>query len=851
MNRIKLTTFFAAVLTAASLCADETVNQFNTAKTAFDNKQYAAARTSFETFLNRYSTHTQAPAAAFYLAESLMYLGHYPQAENYFSRLSTPGLNDQYAKAALFRYAEIPYIQGQLDTAKQRLEDFVEKLPHDINLQFVLYYLGDIAMRSTASTAALEAEHYFGQADRIFPDGEKSIESKLGLAWAKNKLGKVTEANALYTQLMNNTNPAVVEQATYQYGTALFERGSFQDAVNTLTEFQRRYPASSYFADSLRVVVRCKGRLNDFESALQVLAQITQPNPDDLLMKVRCLYGLKQIQEAKTALDEAKRVAGTAYRDEIALLEAVFLSDKKDWRGVIALLESVLVPAFDALSKRMTVNYLSLQAVPGTRKLSEEGFFRACSLLALAYAHNRQPENTDALLNEMRAQAALSDNFRLTAICTDTANQLANISTVPNRIGSGSGGLLAGRGSERSSERSSEQWTPSVPSASNQGSGSRTPAVLTEGTDLTKFWRAEQFYQTKNYEAAARQLEQILSGFYNQISTPKQYNIHYNITGAEGTLNEATFARACSLLALSQAQLKDCEQANAILSTLASRIRMTDPVQENLLRETYDQLAVLATGGGTAGAVSLLSESDQRRLLRDANTMFRKQEYVQADAKLTELMGQNPVETLLTEALLLQGKAKCELGREQEGAAVLERIVYEFPVSKECPEALWFLGLYYESGGDSFQAVEYFQMLADKFPNYRHIDGALYFLAVDDLTNGNGRKAVTNLTRIHRNYRNGLYWSHAAWTLAYDAYKKRQYEQAEEYIQEILCHPPDRVLVDRVLYLKGELALRRSDHESAFLAFREVARLCPESPLCYHATRNAQLAAGKTVNITF
>ena len=825
------------MLSAATLFGDEATNQFNAAKTAFDGGQYDSARSGFDAFLLKFSTHAKANEATFYLAESLMYMGQYPQAENYFNRLVTRGLTDPFARAALFRLAEIPYLQGQHDVAKPRLEDFVEKLPHDNNLQFVLYYLGDIAMRSTAPTAALEAEWYFGQADKIFPDGTKALESKLGLAWAKNKLGKITEAEGIYWQLMGSTNSAVVEQATYQYGAALFERALYQEAINRLTEFQRRHPTSPYYADSQRVVARCMGRMKNYEGALQTISQIVQPTPEDLLMKVRFLYGLKRYADAQSILAEAERTAGPAYRDEVALLKAAFLSDQKDWRSAITLLETVLVPQFDTENNRMVVNYLTLPPTPGTRKLSEEGFFRACSLLTLAYARNGDPTKATALLVEMQTQSQLSSNPTIATICTDTSSQLAAV-----------GPVVPGRGSGGSG-RNDQQWNPTT----GQGSGSRSQTVLTQATDLEKFRRAEQLYRTRSYEGAAQQLEQMLSGFYNQISTPPLYSIHYNIDGAAGSMNEQTFAKACSLLALSKAQLGDLEQANAIVMSFASRIRMTDPVQENLLRETYDELATIAKGGTmgntTSGSGSLLSETEQRRLLREANTAFRKQDYVQADDRLTELVLSKPAEAILTEALFLQGKAKYGLGREREGLEILERLADEFTSSKECPEALWFLGCYYESCGDSFQAVEYFQVLADKFQNFKHIDGALYFLAVDDLANGNGRKATTNLTRIHRNHRNGLYWSHAAWTLAYEAYKKKNYTQAEAYIQEVLRHPPDKAIVDRVLYLKGELALRRNDHESAFLAFREVVKLCPESPLCFHANRNAQLAAGKTVNI--
>ena len=842
MNWLKSITLLAVLLTAVPLFGDEAVNQYNAAKTAFDNRQYDSAKTGFETFLNRYPSHAQASAATFFLAESLMYLRQYPQAEVRFSQLVALGLNDQYARAALFRLAEIPYLQGQFDIAKPRLEEFVEKLSQDINLQFVLYYLGDIAMRSNTSYAADEAEFYFGQAVRMFPEGEKYLESQLGLAWAKNKLGRVTEADAIFAQLMNSTKPAVVEQATYQYGVALFERGAWQNAINTLTDFQRRYPTSLYFADSQRVVARCRGRLNDFEGALQILAQIAQPTPEDMMLRVRCLYGLKRMQEAKTTLDEVERIAGATYRDEIALLKSVFLADQKDWGGAIALLESVLNPQFDPVNNRMVINYLSTPLVSG-RKLNEESFFRACSHLAVAYANNRQSDKANALLNEMQGQAALSGNLRLTTICTDTANQLASIGTAPNNS-------FAGRGGQ-SGNRSQQQWNPS----SGQGGGNQNLTVLTSGTDLEKFWRADQLYRTRNYAGAAQQLEQIFLGYYNQNVNPKQYVIFYNVTGTAGTLDENTFAKACSILALSKAQLGDFDQANAVLATFASRIRRNDPVQENLLQETYDQLTVLAKGGGamgttgTTGTDSLLSDADQRRLLREANSLFRQQRYDQADGKLTELVSANPAEAILTEALFLQGKNSYRLGREQESIRSLERIVDEFPKSNEYPEALWGLGLYYESGGDSCRAVEYFQILADKFPNFKHIDGALYFLAVDDMTNNNGRKAMTYLTRVHRNHRNGLYWSHAAWTLAYEAYKKKQYAQAEAYVQEILRNSPDIVVLDRVLYLKGELALRRDDFPTAFLAFREVIKLYPDSPLFSYATKNAQVAASKMPNV--
>ncbi|MDR0520507.1 MAG: tetratricopeptide repeat protein, partial [Planctomycetaceae bacterium] len=621
MNRITFPLFFALLFAGAAgstraVFADEASNQFNAAKAQFDSKQYEAARSGFDAFLTRFPANTQASAATFYLAESLMFLKRYSLAESYYSRLTALGLNDQYAKVALFRLADILYIQGQYETAKPRLEEFVEKLPHDTNLQFVLYYLGDIAMRNNA---AQEAEWYFAQTDRIFPDGAKAVENKLGLAWAKNKLGKQTEADAIYQQLMNSNSPAAAEQAAYQWGVALFERGAFQESVAAFAEFQRKYPASASFADAYRVIARCKGRLNDFDGALQTLTLISPPSTDDKLMKVRMLYGLKKNEEAKTALTDAERTATAAYRDEIALLKSVFLFDQRDWKSTITLLESVLAPQFDAAAGRMTLTYASLP-IAGVNKLGEVAQYRAYSLLTQAYARNGETAKANAMLAEMQKQASGSDKTVLTTICTDTSAQLASIEQggwgtgITRPPGSGGTGHRPNRPSDNTAHNGSNngQWSPNQP----PNNGLTAFAPITDGTDLDKFWRAMQMYDSKNYAGAAQQLEQILTGYYNQTVTPKQYSIYYNITGAEGKFDDNTFAKACSVLALSKAGLGDMEQAYAVLAAFASRIRMTDTVQKTLLQTTQQQLLTMSgsannpPGGGLA--FSVLSDADQR-----------------------------------------------------------------------------------------------------------------------------------------------------------------------------------------------------------------------------------------------
>lgn len=868
MNRFFILLFgsvclHVAVLFGSALYADEAVNYFNTAKIAFDSGNYEQSKRLFNDFIVKYPSHAQANEAMFYLAESFLNLREYESATTYYNRLTGLDLNNPYARVALFRLGDIPYIQGQYDIAKPRLEQFVEQLPHDTKLQFVLYYLGDIAMRSGA---AAEAEWYFGQSERMFPAGARIVESKLGLAWAKNQLGQQTNADEIFRQLLASTDPLVLEPTTFQWGVIQFERGDSQGAMKTLNEFLSRWPGSVYYADAQRVLARSKGAQGDYSGALQILNQIMQPTVDDSLMKVRCLYGTGQVQDAQTLLTSVERTAGNSYMDEIAFLKSVFYFDRQDWATTIETLGRFLLPNYNATTGKMSFGYATLPAPAGGHKLSEETYIKACALLALSYARQGRTDMASATVNEMRGElagsTALANSREMQEIVAETQNRLTEILAQNNQnpgtgtsIGSGgqwtpNGGNTGVSGGNPPSTGTNQQWTPNW----NYGGNSQNQSGTAQGTDLERFWQASQLFDKRQWNDAAVLLDQLLQAQYNSWS--KQFYINYAANGSTGSLNEATLARACSLLAQARGELGDFNQAGAIYTAFAARARSDDSVQQELLKQTYDRLTQLSQGGyqpGTSnpfnpanpssGTGSLLSESEQRRILKECLSYYNIKRFEQVDTKLKDLMDKRPSDAVMAEAALLRSKALLELDREHEAITLLETIVKDHSSTTQYADALWFLGLYYESSSDSYKAVEYFQLLADRFPNYKNIDGALYFLALDDLENGNGRRASQYLKRINQNFQNGKYWSHATWTLAYESYKQKDYSQSENYLKKVLQHPPDAAILDRVLFLKGDLALRKKEYETALVAFREVGRLCPHSPLRDDADRNMQIAA--------
>ncbi len=191
---IVFTVFFASG--AAVLRADEAgdlftkgVNEYTEGKRVADARLLALAVNDLNAFLARYPTHEKSVEAAYILAESYLELRDYPNAGTNYAKVINAGLDNPYAQLALFRVGEIPWINGNYDTAKPLLIDFIQKQPQNVNNRFVLFYLGDIAKHNNAPSEAAyyyEAAITFDSKLTIAPKGEKVAESKLGLAWAKN-----------------------------------------------------------------------------------------------------------------------------------------------------------------------------------------------------------------------------------------------------------------------------------------------------------------------------------------------------------------------------------------------------------------------------------------------------------------------------------------------------------------------------------------------------------------------------------------------------------------------------------------------------------------------------------------
>ncbi|MDR1924229.1 MAG: tetratricopeptide repeat protein [Planctomycetaceae bacterium] len=904
--------------------ADAVSDSLNSAKQLYNQQKYEQARVALEDFLRIYPTHSLANEAKFFLADSFLYLKKYDSAINLYSQLTNLGDENPLTRSVLFRIGEAYYTKGDYVSALPLLMTFVKKFPFDSYLQYALYYLGYIEMNNNQPEAA---EHYFNESIRLFPNGDRQLECRIGLASAKNQLGKITESDTIFNELLRSTDQNTVELTTYQYGVALYERNKITDAIALLTSFLSRWQNSTLVPEVQRVLTRCYVDIKDNEKALQIISLIVNPSVEDNLMKARLLIRLKRTDEAEALLQlTERRTDAPQHFDEITFLKASLQYFKKNWQATINLLEPVLLPRYSNQNQysaagnnntnlSVAFGYTTTIARTDKQNMSDEVFLYACAFLALSYAQLNDKNRANAILNEMNGNVANTNQSDWTKIVNDTSQRLQKIYTAktdtnnndtlaalntsaagqwnpsasagrshgnrgqisPSNLNNNLSNNRTNNSTNTTNNRAAESWNgsqynrnttaswqdspPSLSSlsqslSSHSGSSYSGSAVtkppVTTGSDLERFWVAFDEFGKRAWGNAAAQLDQILNTKY--FAQSKSVTINYNGDGTQGTLDAATFAKACSMLVLARGNLGETEKAAAILTAFANKLSSSNNTQQTVWRETQTQLNEIIRKNNSnnfnteTAFAKTISESEQQRIIKECNSLFNAKRYEQVESKLGELMRSDLAAEVLSAALLLRGRALLSMGNEREGVKMLERIKSEFVTSTQYKDALWNLGLYYEMSGDSMKSVEYFQVLIDEFPNYKEIDGALYYVAMDDIENGNGRKGVTYLLRIYRNYQAGQYWSHAAWSLAYEEYKKKNYAQSEVYLQKALQHPPDYAVLDRVLYLSGEIALQKGDYSRALLAFQELINLCPDSNLRRNADRSIQTATRATSN---
>ena len=264
--------------------------------------------------------------------------------------------------------------------------------------------------------------------------------------------------------------------------------------------------------------------------------------------------------------------------------------------------------------------------------------------------------------------------------------------------------------------------------------------------------------------------------------------------------------------------------------------------------------SVIQYGGSNSLATRVwATPADQNaeidRLQTRANNAREQKEY--ADGVLNDLAqlmkNRNLTDYNNARVAILLGELKYSAKGDRDIAIQMAELAYENIVNDHTENnrntetfvrAAKGLGRYAAVSGDYTAAAKYFgEALVTKVGNQVEHRAELRYRYGAALMNFPDKRieAIGCFTAIDDDDKTSKFWSHAALQLALDDYKNGDYPMCEKTIDELIEVMPDKAILDRVLFLKGELALKNKQWDIAAASFDAVCRYVPDSSLAQSA----------------
>ena len=153
-------------------------------------------------------------------------------------------------------------------------------------------------------------------------------------------------------------------------------------------------------------------------------------------------------------------------------------------------------------------------------------------------------------------------------------------------------------------------------------------------------------------------------------------------------------------------------------------------------------------------------------------------------------------------------------------------------------QAAFCLGRNAGINGDFVNAAKYYsEALATTAGKKEEFRSGLMYRLGNSLLNipDMKREGLGYFFQIYTDEKASKYWSHAALQVAIDDFNEGKnnsvrYEDCEKVIDDLIFFRPNSTILDRVLYLKGELAMRNKQWDIAAESFDAIRDYTPNSP---------------------
>ncbi|MBO4429785.1 MAG: tetratricopeptide repeat protein [Bacteroidaceae bacterium] len=300
------------------------------------------------------------------------------------------GLSDEaYAyQNVIYRLAgDKLYDEGNYEKALGYLEAGEKTRTSQYKLGMCYYNMGrfDAAYNTLVESASIDQD-------------EMAQNAWLHAGIAALQLNKKSEAQKAFLNASQmNQNPALREQALYDYALTLHEQ-SAATTVSVMEQFLKEFPTSKYATSVSQCLTEVYMQKKDYSKALSAINKVQTPNSDTQADKQKVLYNLAfqelNMKHLQDALTYATQAVALGKQDIEAYAESYYIKGDCDYQlGNYAQAANDLTTA------------LNLGQQTPNRKLKNNDY----ALYTLGYAQFKQ-QKYNAAIEQFQKITAMSDN---------------------------------------------------------------------------------------------------------------------------------------------------------------------------------------------------------------------------------------------------------------------------------------------------------------------------------------------------------------------------------------------------------------------------------------------------------
>lgn len=311
-NRLaRMATAVLLILATDSLVrGDQADDQFRVASGHYSASRWQLASDEFLQFLEHHPQHVHATKARFLAAEALVQLNRFEEARTHYESVLSSDRGNDYHRQSLFRCGEIAYLTERLDDGQRILTKFSERYPQDPKNAFALTYLGQIAMERRD---AVNAQRWFSESLKQFPEGKLFVDARFGLAQADQLAGNTDRAAEHYAEAARLKEHWLADDARFQIAMIRYNSSQFEQAIRELDMFQSDFPNSEILPYSFYWQAMALRAQEKWLDAAQVLDQLAQSSPDHRLSAAIVYYAAEswrkagEIEKARNGWEQVHR----------------------------------------------------------------------------------------------------------------------------------------------------------------------------------------------------------------------------------------------------------------------------------------------------------------------------------------------------------------------------------------------------------------------------------------------------------------------------------------------------------------------------------------------------------------